>query len=767
MTGQGPGDFLPDEMSEYLQVFVDETSEQLDDLTQALLVLESEPANAEQLNEAFRLVHSIKGSAGMMGLDSIAALTHHLESRFERFRSGVEQLDQTTMNLVLRIIDFLRDCVARLRTGERLGSAAELLAELAERPDHDQAAQDSTPPAVVREPSGDPQAGSPEGDVPPNARRVVVRFEADLPLVDLKARLILTRLADLGDIIDQHPAEIDEGTEALERLEVVLSSNAPSEEIGLAADVHGVRSVDVEGGGEASNAAAGEDEAAPASETAAEPDEHNEPVEQSAPVETEGPGEPEATPPEPTVAEERAPSRRHGETMRVDIERLDQLMNLAGELVVNRARFQQMAGMIAPVFGRRHAGMRVRDLSEGLRRTVEHLRGSNGERSADVDELILGLELLETQADVLDQGRRVFAQIGEAIDQLGRISENIQQNVLQTRMVPVAPLFTRFNRVVRDLASERGKQVELVIRGEKTELDKRMIDELGDPLVHLVRNSIDHGLESPEVRSTRGKPAAGTITLEASHSGNNVFITVTDDGGGIDAAGIRAKAVERGLMTEAQAANLSDAQALECIWQPGFSTASEVTDISGRGVGMDAVRTRIAELNGHIEVESTPERGTTFSIRLPLTLAIINSLLIRARGTIFSVPISDVREIVSVKTADVITVHARQTIDVRGEFISVVGIDDVFEWSDHLHAEAREGEIHVVLLQSGDSMLGLRVDELMGSEDIVIKSLSENFVHIQGLSGASILGDGSVCLMLDTARFVDLAVHGRKEESVA
>jgi two-component system chemotaxis sensor kinase CheA len=338
-------------------------------------------------------------------------------------------------------------------------------------------------------------------------------------------------------------------------------------------------------------------------------------------------------------------------------------------------------------------------------------------------------------------------------------------------MVPVAPLFNRFKRVVRDLSTERGKQVDLAIRGEKTELDKRMIDDLGEPLVHLVRNAIDHGLEAPDVRLERGKSATGTITLEASHSGNNVFVRIRDDGGGLDVSRIKAKIAERGLLSATAADDLTDAQAIDYIWNPGFSTAAEVTDVSGRGVGMDAVRARIIELNGQVDVDSVPEQGTTFTIRLPLTLAIINSLLIRVRDIVFSMPIDDVREIVSVRSEDIVNVHGKQAVDVRGRFIPLVSMDDVFDWHDFGHepggAPARNGSVEAVILQCGDKTMGLRVDELLGSQDIVIKSLSKNFVHIRGLSGASILGDGSVSLMLDVPTTMELAANGARQKSNA
>jgi len=477
------------------------------------------------------------------------------------------------------------------------------------------------------------------------------------------------------------------------------------------------------------------------------------------------------------VAETSADKGRSkvAETMRVDIDRLDNLMNLAGELVVNRARFVQVAGQVTPAFRKRNIVNRARDFSESIRKTIAHLQSTgngNGQWSARIDELKAGLDFMEEQSEMWDNGRQCFAQIGEAIDQLTRVSDSLQRAVLDTRMVPVAPLFNRFKRVVRDLSSERGKRVNLEIRGEKTELDKRMIDELGDPLVHLVRNSIDHGLEPPQERQAAGKPETGTILLEASHSGNNIFIQVGDDGRGIDAGRIRQRLIDREILGATAATELTEEQALDYIWHAGFSTASEVTDISGRGVGMDAVRQRTTDLNGTIDVESTPGAGTTFTIRLPLTLAIINSLLIRVRGITFSMPIEDVREIVSVPPGDIVTVRGRQTVDIRGQFIPLVGIDDMFDWNDL----ARNGDAGTtavgegaaaVILHAGGKTMGLRVDELLGSQDIVIKSLADHFVQIRGLSGASILGDGTVCLMLDVARAIDLAVNGSRSKGVA
>ena len=320
-----------------------------------------------------------------------------------------------------------------------------------------------------------------------------------------------------------------------------------------------------------------------------------------------------------------------------------------------------------------------------------------------------------------------------------------------------------------------GKKVNLVIQGENTELDKRMIDELGDPLVHLVRNAIDHGFESEAARRSRSKSEIGTLTLEAVHCGNNVLIAISDDGGGINIQKVKQRAIERGLVPAVEADMMTEHQIAQFIWAPGFSTAEVVSDISGRGVGMDIVKTRIGELNGTVEVESRIGQGTTFVIRLPLTLAIIRTLLFQLQQGTFAAPIENVREIVSVRRQNVISVHGRDSIEVRGEFIPLVSIGDVFDWHGitQLQHEDRAGESEsagntssILILTSGSKAMGLVVGELKGCQDIVVKSLDANFTHIRGLAGASILGDGSVCLLLDVGSCLELArqrLHDRPQ----
>jgi two-component system chemotaxis sensor kinase CheA len=338
-------------------------------------------------------------------------------------------------------------------------------------------------------------------------------------------------------------------------------------------------------------------------------------------------------------------------------------------------------------------------------------------------------------------------------------------------MVPIGPLFERFRRVIRDLSVSSGKEVTLEIGGEKTELDKRMIDELSDPLIHMVRNAVDHGLELPNEREAAGKPRAGTVSLLASHRGNSVMITVSDDGRGINTERIRAKIVAKGLVGKAEALELSDRDLIAYIWHPGLSTAETITEISGRGVGMDIVKSRIENLSGTFDVRSVSGQGTTFIIRLPLTLAIMSSLLVRIYDEVYAIPLDHISEIVEVRSRQIYRVQGRPTIEIRKKIIALVALGDVFRWGGKDHpsvcngtrpggtqpsAEEASDKRTVVVVQNGETMIGLLVDQLIGMQEVVLKSLERNFRTIPGLSGASILGDGRVSLILDLDAVIDL-----------
>ncbi len=376
-----------------------------------------------------------------------------------------------------------------------------------------------------------------------------------------------------------------------------------------------------------------------------------------------------------------------GQSVRVDIDKLDTLMNLVGELVINKVRLEQI--------GTTH---RLTELTETL-------------------------------------------------EQMDRVTTDLQSVVMKVRMVPVGQVFNRFPRMVRDIAKELNKDINLTIEGEETELDRTVIDEIGDPLMHLLRNSLDHGVEHPDDREAKGKPRTGEVGLIARHEGNNVVIMVTDDGSGIDADKIRSKAVEKGMITQEEADNLDDSDAVRLVFLPGFSTAEKITDISGRGVGMDVVRSKIESLGGHVDVETKIDEGSVFKIKLPLTLAIIQALLVKVQEEMYAIPLGSIDSTINITSDDIKTVQNKEVIVLRGQIIPIIRLGDVL--SVPRSEETENEDIFVVVVHLGDRKAGIVVDNLIGQQEIVIKTLGKLLVGLKIFSGATVLGDGRVALILD------------------
>ena len=763
-----PGDLPADEMSDYLRLYLDETNEQLDSLVEIFLQLENQAPTPEELNEAFRLVHSIKGSSALLGLDRITSLTHHLETHFERLRSGKQELNTPTIDIVLRCIDFLRENNRHLQDGEPLSAAGDLLEQVKTLGKITSASSTTK----TQHPNGPQQTNAEEEKNSPvhvqsathsahNPKeswwRITIFLDSDTLLPPDAASSVTQKLAALGELMDSQPPQASLATaHNLTQFVLVLKTFAPEAEI--------TQTIEANNFTEFSVAEVPADTAI----TPAEPPVSGAPSQraQSSNKESELLQTiPEKATHEPTKTPALA------KTVRVDVDRLDVLLNLTGELVVNRARLTQLAENVAPAFHKLGLSAHTTNLLEAFRKLTARLAEQHGEKAQlELQDLNEQIDTVEHQLQAWEHNRQSFSELSTAIDQLTRVSNSLQRGVLNTRMVPVGPLFNRFKRSIRDITQELSKQVTLEIEGEKTELDKRMIDEIGDPLNHLIRNCVDHGIESAEMRIQNGKPEVATVSLAASHRGNNVFITVEDDGRGIDINRVKQTAVTRGVITQSSADQLTEDEAAELIFQPGFSTAQKISDISGRGVGMDIVRTKIGQLNGTVEVSSKPGIGTKFIIRLPLTLTITRCMLFRLAQGVLAVPIENVREIVSVSGYQSATANGRQMCDVRGEFLPLVSIDDLFDFhaltggdGKELMKQGSDSDNHVVILHAANKSLGLRVDGLLGGQDIVVKSLDENFKHIKGLGGASILGDGSVCLLLDAATCIELAAIGSDE----
>ncbi|MDP9105021.1 MAG: chemotaxis protein CheA, partial [Candidatus Eremiobacteraeota bacterium] len=411
----------------------------------------------------------------------------------------------------------------------------------------------------------------------------------------------------------------------------------------------------------------------------------------------------------PGSATTAAPDAKRGaknQTIRVDIERLDLLLNLVGELVINRTRISD----IAATLGRKLNGARTDD---GLGNLAKDLSESSA--------------------------------------LLARTTNEIQESIMKVRMVPIGQVFDRFPRMVRDLAKARGKDIHLEIAGAETDLDKTIVDEVGEPLMHLVRNCVDHGIEPPDVREANGKPRHGTIKLNAYHEGNQVIIEISDDGGGIDLQRVRDKGVRMGVIAESD--RLSDREIVELIFTPGFSTAQAVTDVSGRGVGMDVVKKNILRLKGVFDVDSVPGEGTTFTMKLPLTLAIIQALLVNVADELYSIPLDAVIESQRIDAADVRTVHGGEVITLRGQVVPLIRIAEFFR----LDAPRDPDKVMIVIVGLQGRQVGLVVDSFQGEQEIVIKPLSDVIGRIAGISGATILGNGSISLIIDVHSLVAAA----------
>ena len=771
MNDSFPSDLPADEMSDYVRLYLDETNEQLDSLVEIFLELENQAPTPEELNEAFRLIHSIKGSSALLGLDRITSLTHHLETHFERLRSGKQELNTPTIDIVLRCIDFLRESNQHLQDGEPLSTAGDLLDQVKSLGQSTSAsdAPKTQQPDRPQQANAEIEKASPAHEQPPihsdqkpeeSWWSITISVEAgDSSSADAVSK-VSQSLAALGELMDSQPPQASLGsTHNLTQIALVLKTFAPEAEIIQTIEAGSFTDFSVTEVPSDTTIAPAEPQTSgvPSRETQGSNKQRVQPDLQHTVTEK--------------AAQEPAKPPALAKTVRVDVDRLDVLLNLTGELVVNRARLTQLAENVAPAFHKLGLSAHTTNLLESFRKLTARLAEQYGEKAhLELQDLNEQIDTVGNQLQDWEHNRQSFAELSTAIDQLTRVSNSLQRGVLNTRMVPVGPLFNRFKRSIRDITQELGKQVHLQLEGEKTELDKRMIDEIGDPLNHLIRNCVDHGIESADIRIQNEKPEIATVSLAASHRGNNVFITVQDDGSGIDINRVKQTAVARGIIPQSSAAKLTDDEAAELIFQPGFSTATEISDISGRGVGMDIVRTKIAQLNGTVEVSSKQGVGTKFIIRLPLTLTITRCMLFRLSHGVLAVPIENVREIVSVSGYQSTTANGRQMCDVRGEFLPLVSIDDLFDFHALTGGDGKPStkqtlspEKHVVILHAANKSLGLRVDGLLGGQDIVVKSLDENFTHIKGLGGASILGDGSVCLLLDAATCIELAAIGSEE----
>ena len=686
------------DMSQYLGAFLDETDDNLQRLDDMLLALEKNMVDMDVINEIFRSAHTLKGMAGTMGFTQMMGLTHAMEDRLDEARKGTRPLTESDMNLLFTGLDNLQAMADSIRGGGNDAhiDVSDIVARLRDKSPAPAGGSPAPAQAEAAAPAGsavssqDAEWVKKAHEEGANAYSVHVTLSQSCLLKAARAYMVVNRLEEMGEIFRAEPP-----TDALEREEfefdftIYVATPAPAEEVKAAIEKIGdVQTADVQ---EVTAEAAPEPAAAPAAPAAV--------AEVSPPIVSpesggkqggETPAPAAGAPANPAAPAKKEGAKKSSQTVRVDIGRLDKLMNLVGELVISRARIERL---------------------------VQEAR---------------------------------LRQFDETLSQLGRISGDIQELVTKLRMVPVSFTFDRFPRLIRDLCKTLNKNVELVLEGEDTELDRTVIDEIGDPMVHLIRNSMDHGIEHPDERKALGKPEKGILKIAAYQEGSGVVIEVSDDGAGIDPERVKQKAIERGILSEDRAAIMSDEEAQQLVLLPGFSMAKQVTDLSGRGVGMDAVKTKVEALGGQFDLTSKKNEGTHVYIRLPLTLAIVLSLLIKVGDETYAISLENVEETIMVRREDIKTVHGEPTTLLRGEVLSLNILGDILGTED---IERDRDEYPVVVVKIGKNKIGFIVSQLIGQQEIVIKSLGRFLSKIDGITGGTILGDGNVALILDVASF--------------
>ena len=793
-------DYLDPENEELLKDFFIEAEMQMDTMERTVLAIESDPQDHDSVDELFRAVHTLKGGAYTVQMNELALFTHKVEDLLDEVRNGKLEIGPAITDLLLDSIDVIKEMSAeRMAGGMYSQDTTALEKQLVDwvngiAHDKSRAVKVSAPAAPIpansavqeesaaKDPASFPSLLSrAEYDdllqqIKDSVYQVRVHFDESNPMNTIGSVQEFARLKDLGTIWITHP-DFEELYEDnfFEYVDFYLESSAEMSEIlhsamlpdvTLDIEVNLLDETMVQGdlvseeeeslGSPGSNSLARQDGIATA-------DIATEPVKtKKAAVEA----------PKSQAPRQARPKKEGGNSsvLRVDSRRVDEILNLVSEAVINKATFNQVNNqLINLVSEMRSTHMEVRDQlntmieellnsstlrnidggsDENLQNTaVRNARKKLQARSAHIHNLFNPLE---------NQLKSIIAQFSNSAANLARNTNDLHESVLSMRMIPISQVFSRFPRLVRDLSRALDKKVDLVLEGEETEIDKSVAEELVDPLMHCVRNSMDHGIENKELRAQANKPENGKIKLSAINEGSNVIIDISDDGAGISLQKVRQKAVENRVIAPNK--KLTEQEAFNLIFDPGFSTAKEVSNISGRGVGLDVVKKQIEKLNGTVNVWSEPGYGTRFTIRLPLTLAIIQGLLVRVRTEVYAIPITAVAESIRITPADINLIDNYEVISVRDDVISLLRLNRIFQLEDTIQAPA-DGYMFVVVVGTEERRVGLMVDNLIGEEDVVIKPLVDRYTHSPGVAGATILGDGIVSLILDVSQLLDLGIQ--------
>ena len=637
-----------DDMKEIMEDFLIEAFELIEQIDHDLVELEANPEDLELLNRIFRVAHTVKGSSSFLNFDVLTELTHHMEDVLNKARKGELKITPDIMDVVLESVDMMKGLLESIRdngsdaaAGIDIKNICASLTQISEG-EAPSVAPEAPAAAPAPEPVKEPEPAAPAEEAAPEVSDAELSKLSDSEVEAEIERLLKVRKAE----------------DKARRASKGIAPKSP-EEIAPAAS------------------------AAPA------------PAAKPAPSR-----ERDADKKVPAASSSSAVAQE--QTIRVEVKRLDHLMNLIGELVLGKNRL-----------------LKIYD---------------------DVEERYEGEKFLE--------------ELNQVVSSLSLVTTDIQLAVMKTRMLPIAKVFNKFPRMIRDLSRELGKQIDLEISGEETELDKSIVEEIGDPLVHIIRNSCDHGIEDPETRKAMGKPEKGLVQLKAYNEGNHIVVEIVDDGKGLDADMLKAKSIEKGIITEREADAMSEKEAFGLIFKPGFSTAAKVTNVSGRGVGMDVVKTNIEKLNGIIDIESEVGKGTVMKLKIPLTLAIIQSLLVGTQEEFYAIPLASVLETVRVPIDDIYTIDGKNVLRLRDEVLSLVRLSDVFGVNKVFDGG---DQTYVVIIGVAEAKLGIIVDTLVGQEEIVIKSMGDYLQNIPGIAGATIRGDGRVTLIIDVGAMMEMA----------
>ncbi len=703
------------DVSQYLDIFLDESEEHLQNLNTQVLALEQDSENMDTVNEIFRTAHTFKGMAGTMGYKRMQNLTHDMENVFSKVRDGELKVSAKMVDVLFQCLDALEEYVSNIRETQDEGdndnqpiikalnamldgsdgddSSAKAPAEekKTEAPTKEAAAGNKWDSVVIKEEDYKKLDDAVNSGKKLYGLNVVVQDGCILKAA--RAFLVFKAIEELGEIITTDPSTQDIEDEKFESefCMIIGSESTPDKIVQAVKNVSEIADCTI---GEYTVKTLGDDGAEEPKEEEKEAPQAE--TKQAAPTKNEvapaGKASPASQGSQKQGDKKAAGKPQVSHTIRVDIEKLDVLMNLVSELIIAKNSLVSAA---------------TASSSSGS--------GSNS--------------------------------ISEHIEYLESVTTNLHESVMKVRMVPIESVVNKFPRMIRDLSKKLNKPMELYMSGEETELDRTVVDEIGDPLMHLLRNSADHGLESAEVRAERGKPEVGSIFLDAYQDGNNVVIEVRDDGNGIDTDAVRQKAIERGIMTEEQAYATDDDDIIQLLFMPSFSTAKKVSDVSGRGVGLDVVKSKIEALSGEVEVKTKLGEGSTFIIRLPLTLAIIQALMVVVGGEKYAISLGSIQTIEDISPSDIKIVQSKEVIHLRGTVIPIIRLDDMLDCQSERKPDAN---MVVVIVKKGDKLAGLVVDELIGQQEIVIKSMGKYINKCKFISGATILGDGEIALILDS-----------------